>query len=566
MQTIGDLPPELPPGPQTTPQPALLTVSVAQAVRIATGFFEAGNRAEAEGVCLQILAVEPEQADALHICGALAHLAGKHGIALPLLEKAARLQPANAQIQYNLGVVFGALRMHAKAAQCYRATLAAQPTHVNAMQNLGNVHLENEEFTEAQRWYEAALPLMPRNAIIYLSLGLLFNAQRQVERARWFFERALELDPGNARIRWEAAQAFLLLDDFERGWALYEARFPAGNDCKVWCYPYPFPRWQGEPLAGKHILIHGEQGLGDEMMFLSIVPELLAEGARITLVGQPHLHELWRDALPQCKAYVQLRVSEDAWTRIEPDWLAQLEHVDYQIPFGSLALLRRRRVGDFARQRPYIRAADSKSADWRAWLDSRLPPGAGRLRVGLVWAGNPAPNNVVASRKDAKRSLALAEFFALSDIDGVDWVSLQTWQAASQIRDVPAYFRLLDCSERLTDFSQTAALVDNLDLVISVDTSVCHLCAAMGKPAWILLPFIGEWRWGLDAQRSYWWPNARLFRQQSPGAWVAVVERVGRELRTLCAIRAADVSDVSDASDVADRAEADLSTLKASHV
>lgn len=532
MQSIGDLPADFPPGPQTTPQRALLSVSVAQAVQIATQYFEAGNRPEAESICLQILTAQPEQPDALHICGALAHLAGKHGIALPLLEKAARLQPDNAQIQYNLGVVFNALRMLDAAAPCYRRALALQPQHLNALQNLGNLALETEDFVEAQRCYEAALPLAPHSAVLHLSLGLMFNAQRQIERARPFFEQALALDPGNVRIQWEAAQFMLLSGDFERGWQLYESRFPAGDDCRVWQYPFPFPRWRGEPLAGKHLLVHGEQGLGDEIMFLSIVPELLAEGARVSIVGQSHLHALWREALPQCDSYVQVRANEDAWTKITPEWLPQLGQVDYQISFGSLGLIRRRQARDFGRQRPYIKVDPKRSAEWGAWLDERLGPrSTARLRVGLVWAGNPAPTNLSANRKDAKRSLALAEFLALQDLDQVDWVSLQTWQAAAQVRAMPPSFRLLDCAERLTDFSQTAALVDQLDLVISVDTSVCHLSAAMGKPVWVLLPFIGEWRWGLDAQRCLWWPTARLFRQTAPGDWGNVVMRVGAALR-----------------------------------
>lgn len=540
-QGIGDLPSGLPPGPQTAPG-GPVAVSVPDAVRIATELFESGKHADAENVCLQILGVDPENADALHICGALAHLAGRHGIALPLLEKAARLQPGNGQIQYNLGVVFGALRMREQAIKCYRAALALQPGHGNALQNLGNLFLENDEFIEAQRCYEAMLPRAPRNAVLYLSLALLFNAQRQIGRARWFFERALALDPDNVRIQWEAAMLYLLLGDFERGWAYYEARFPAGDACKVWQYPFPFPRWQGEPLAGKHLLVHGEQGLGDEMMFLSIVPELLEEGARVTLVGQPHLHELWRDALPQCRAFVQMRVNEDAWTRIEPEWINELGPVDYQIPFGSLALLRRRTLTDFARQKPYIKANAAKSADWAAWLDTRLAPRGQRLRIGLVWAGNPAPHNVVANRKDAKRSLALSEFYRLGDTPGVDWVSLQTWQAADQVRQAPAHFPLLDCSERLTDFSQTAALIDNLDMVISVDTSVCHLSGAMGKPVWILLPYMGEWRWGLDPERSHWWPTARLFRQASMGDWHGVVDRVGAALRAQLGLPEAQAS------------------------
>jgi len=526
----GPLPASFPPG-AGAPPPKTLQVPMARAVAIATEHFENARRAQAESVCLQILAVDPEQPDALHICGAIAHLAGKHGIALALMEKVARLQPGNAHVLYNLGVVYAALQRDTQAATCFREALQRMPHHRGALQSLGNLALGSDQFVEAQRCYEGALLRAPRDAILHLSLAMVFNAQRQLERAGWFFQRALELAPDNPRIGWESSQYYLLMGEFERGWRSYESRFPAGNECKVWHYPFAYPRWNGQSLAGKHILVHGEQGLGDEIMFLSLVPELLEEGARVTLAGQPHLVPLWRQTFPQCRSYAQARINDDAWTRSPPPWLNELGPVDYQVPCGSLALLRRSDAQDFARQRPYVRPDPEKAAVWRARLDAHFGArSSGRMRVGLVWAGNPSPKLRVARRKDEKRSLALREFAALADVSGVDWVSLQTWEAARQIQEAPPELAIFDVATHLKDFGETAALIQNLDLVISVDTSVCHLAGAMGKPVWILLPFIGEWRWGLDAQRSLWWPSARLFRQERPGDWADVLVRVRRAL------------------------------------
>ena len=130
---------------------------------------------------------------------------------------------------------------------------------------------------------------------------------------------------------------------------------------------------------------------------------------------------------------------------------------------------------------------------------------------------------MIANRKDARRSIGLMPLTALADLPAIDWVSLQTWEAAQQVRDMASRMKILDCSARLTSFAETAALIENLDAVVSVDTSVCHLASAMGKPVFLLLPHAGEWRWGLDPHRSLWWPNARLFRQPRAGDWATVV-------------------------------------------
>jgi tetratricopeptide (TPR) repeat protein len=306
---------------QPAAQPQVQQVTVEQAVALAVEHFQAGRRAEAEAVCLQILEQQPEQPDALHVAGSLAHLERKNGYALALLEKSVRLNSSNPQSQYNLGVVYGALQKMDQAAERYRAAITLDPNHVSALMNLGNIAMEREVFEEARSCYETAVRVQPDNANLHLAMALMFFAQRRVDEARPYFQRALDLDPNSHRIRWEASHWCLLKGDFVNGWTLYESRFPSGHECKVWHYPYPYPLWRGEPLAGKNVLVHGEQGLGDEIMFFSIVPELLAEGAIVTLVGQPHMTQLWKDSFPQCRVYPQLRANQDAWTREPLPWM-----------------------------------------------------------------------------------------------------------------------------------------------------------------------------------------------------------------------------------------------------
>ncbi len=523
--STASLPPGMPGA--SAPAPTPIRVSIAEAVRLATEHFEKGRKPQAESIALEILAYDPEQPDALHICGALAHLANKNGLALALLEKASRLQPGNAQVHYNLGVVLQAIKREDEASEAYRAALALKPAHPGALQNLGNIAMFRENFAEAERCYRTALAITPASPIVLLSLGMLYCAQRRLTEAGPYYQEALKLLPNSPQVRWEAGQYALLCNDFRNGWILYEARFPAGDQCKVWRYPFPFPLWQGESLDGKHLLVHGEQGLGDEIMFLSIVPQLMEEGARFTIVGQPHLHALWTSVFPKSRCYQQLRANEDAWTKVAPAWLPEItsgDRPDYQIPFGSLAKLRRSDAGDFRHQKPYIAAPPERRVQWQQFLEQQLGPARlERRRIGLVWAGNPAPNNVIANRKDARRSIGLMPLTALADLPGIDWISLQTWEAAQQVRDMASRMKILDCSARLTSFAETAALIENLDAVISVDTSVCHLASAMGKPVFLLLPYAGEWRWGLDPHRSLWWPTARLFRQPRAGDWATVV-------------------------------------------
>ncbi|MGA2550047.1 MAG: tetratricopeptide repeat protein, partial [Burkholderiaceae bacterium] len=505
--------------------------SIEEAARLAMTQFEAGRLAEAETICLRILEQVPEHPEALHVCGAIAHLSGKHGLALALLEKAARLLPIDPQVQYNWGVVLAAIGQTHAARLRYRAALALAPGHSNALRNLGNLAFEESAYAEAARCYAQALVVRPDHAMLHLSLAMSLVALRELDAARDHYERALAQSPEDPLVRWESSLYYLLVGEFARGWFSYEARFAAGDVCKVWHYPFAYARWKGESLAGKHLLIHGEQGFGDEIMFLSLVPELLTRGGRITLVGQPQLESLWRHVFPGCRVRAQARCGDAGWIQRAPLWLDELagDPPDYQIPFGSLAALLRPNRAAFDLQKPYITIDAARQARWEHWLVERLSSrlqrdALPRRRVGLAWAGAPGVANAVAARKDAQRSIGVASLMQIAAYDGVDWIGLHTRAPAEHQQEID--LRILDCTARLTDFAETAALIANLDLVVTVDTAVAHLAGAMGKPVWILLPFAGEWRWGLDEGRTPWWPTARLFRQDRPGHWDRPIARV----------------------------------------
>lgn len=504
-------------------------LSVAQALQLAAESLQAGRNAEGEHLCLKVLEVDTENAQALHLLGVLAHLAGKQGPALALIEKAVRCEPRHPQAHYNLGVVLGVLRRHEEALASYRKAVALDPSNANALNNLGNVALELNLNEEALAAYETLLARSPEDPNVALARAITLYAMRRFDLAAPAYERALVLAPHEPRQHWEASHQYLMTGDFARGWEHYESRF-ATAQANVWCYPYPFPRWQGEPLAAKTLLLHGEQGLGDEIMCASIYPELIAEAGQVLICCQPHLAPLFRDSFPGVRVEPQIRIDADAWTRRPADWLAGAPAIDYQIPFGSLPRLRRRSLAQFPAHDGYLRADVAKSAAWAAKLAQLRG-----LRVGVCWAANPAVEDPTAARRSRNKSLTLQQLEPLLEVAQADFISLQTWEAAAQVSAAaPATrARILDASSGLGDFADTAALMMNLDLVITVDTSVAHLAGALGKPVWILLPWQADWRWHAAGAGTEWYPQARLYRQPVFANWATPIAQMRDDLQAL---------------------------------
>ena len=275
------------------------------------------------------------------------------------------------------------------------------------------------------------------------------------------------------------------------------------------------PQWRGEDLADKTIFLHSEQGYGDTIQFLRYVPLLASRGGRVILEVPPSLGRLAEQLQGAAQVFASGAVTPAA---------------DFFCPLLSLPRAFGTTVATIPGEVPYLAADRAAVAAWRR----RLADLEG-LRVGLVWAGNPRPNQPGANRIDRRRSVTLGHFANLAEVPGVSFVSLQKGQAASQTRSPPPGLLVHDWTDELTDFADTAALIEALDLVISVDTSVVHLAGALGKPTWLLNRFDTCWRWLLNRDDSPWYPTLRQFRQPSPGDWNSVICGVRDALQRLAA-------------------------------
>jgi tetratricopeptide (TPR) repeat protein len=413
--------------------------------------------------------------------------------ALASYDRALALRPDNAEVHVNAGVTFFQLKRFAEAlASCDRA-LALQPDYPEAHSSRGNALTMLGRFDEALANYDRALVLRPDYAEAHTNRGVTLHALKRFHDALQCHARAVAARPHFAEAHYNEGLCRLLTGDFERGWAKHEwwrdiAQFKHSKRNFVQ------PRLTGsQEVAGKTILLHAEQGFGDTIQFCRYAPRIAALGGRVILEVQRSLHDLMQ-ALPGA---VQVVSKGDPL----PDF-------DMHCPMLSLPLVFGAALATIPRETPYLRASAQTAAHWSA----RLPPKT-RPRIGLAWSGRPEHNN------DQNRSIDLAAF--LSPLKGIDatLVSLQRDVRAADAAVLQDRSDLIHFGEELKDFADTAALAANLDLVVAVDTSVAHLAGALGKPVWVLLPFIPDWRWLLDRDDSPWYPTARLFRQDDSRQW-----------------------------------------------
>ncbi|HEY6966731.1 MAG TPA: hypothetical protein VI229_04610 [Burkholderiales bacterium] len=378
---------------------------------------------------------------------------------------------------------------------------------------LGRALQKLHEPAGALACFEAALRLRADDAELYDFRGSMFQELGRLPEAFADFERALALRPDFPLARFHRAMARLLAGDFEHGWDDYELRRLSSDHAQALA---GLPRWDGAALAGRTLLITREQGLGDEIMFASILPQLLAQGGRCVLECDPRLLPLLRRSFPSLTAF-----GTEPGGGL-PASIARAS-IDAAIEAGSLPVLFRRRSADFPRHAGYLRADPDAVARWRERL-AALGPG---LKVGLSWTGG------VQRTRRALRSLALEQLLPLLRTPGVRFVSLQyTADARADVDALRARhgIEVAHWPEAIDDYDQTAALVCALDLVVSVCTSLVHLGGALGRPVWVLAPLSPEWRYGAAGESMPWYPSVRLFRQTAYADWAPVVERAARAL------------------------------------
>jgi tetratricopeptide (TPR) repeat protein len=334
------------------------------------------------------------------------------------------------------------------------------------------------------------------------TLGKVLTELGYLDAALRSYRLALQAEPGLALAHWNLSLALLAVGDYAQGWKEYEWRWH-WNEFPETRRRLPAPLWRGEDLAGRTILVYGEQGYGDTIQFAPLAQRLAATGARVLFEVTTRQVRLMRQSL-EAPGFSVLERGSD------PNIVATTETFDYVVPLMSLPERLDLREGDLPMARAWL---DADAAD-RDRFSALLPSGPG-LRVGLAWAGRPEHSD------DHKRSLVLAELKPLFDLPGITFVSLMIGPRAADL--AAAGLPILDLAAEQKDFADTAAIIAGLDLVIAVDTAVAHLAAAMGKPVWLLLASVPDWRWRQEGGTTPWYPNMRLFRQPRRGSWAGPV-------------------------------------------
>lgn len=378
---------------------------------------------------------------------------------------------------------------------------------------LGRAYQKLHDAARALACFEAAERLRAGDPDLHDFRGSLYQELGRLPEAFAEYERALALRPVFPLASFHLGMAQLLAGDFARGWEGYDLRRLSAEYARA---PAGIPRWDGTPLAGRRLLVTREQGLGDEIMYASMIPELLAQAGGVVLECDPRLAPLLRRAFPAATVF-GTEPGGGLPASIAP------ASIDVQIEAGSLARLLRRRAADFPRHEGYLRADPAQVVRWRERL-AELGPG---LKVGIAWTGG-----VRRTRREL-RSLDLEQLLPLLRVPGVRFVSLQyTADARDDIEALRARhgIDIAHWPEAIADYDQTAALAGAVDLVVSVCTSLVHLAGALGRPAWVLVPVGPEWRYGNTGTTMPWYPSVRLFRQTAYRDWEPVIAAVAAEL------------------------------------
>lgn len=489
-----------------SPSLQIRTVSIREALHEAAEHYHAGRYDEARTICAQLLAQRPNNAHALHLLGVIEIKRNNHTAALPFFEQAVALQDNNAELHSNFGSVLSELKRPDEALHHLRRALALKRDYPEAHLNLAMVLMENGDFAGALTEFQQTLALNPDLHDAHIGQGCAENQLLLIPEAIASFRRAILANPDNVAAHLNLAMMLLCAGAFAEGWREYEWRVRS----HLWgSRTFQQPRWQGEPVRGRTVLVACEQGLGDTVQFVRYLPALKKLGAKVVL---------------ECRAELKTLLDKHPAIDLLIDWPRASDvsgGVDCYVPLMSLPLHLEIGLQYVPEAMPYLHADPSDAVSWRQRI---AQPG---LKVGLVWSGNPE------NAKDRYRSLSLRDFAGLADIPGIAFFSLQKGAAAAQTAKPPAGMTLVDLSEYLTDFRQTAAAIMQLDLVVSVDTSVAHLAGALGKAVWTLLPYSPDWRWMLERDDTHWYPTMRLFRQRRFGEWQDVVGRVVDSLRSL---------------------------------
>lgn len=438
---------------------------------------------------------------------------GQRDSALPCYRLAARISPERVEAQFCLGTLLCELRELDEAIEVHRRALALSPTHAGVLSDLGSALVLRNDTEEGMRLLRRAIEVAPDWPIAHVNLGIALARDRRTSEALDAFNRAQALDPRFQYARFCESNVHLMRGDFARGYALYDAHRA------VYPHRYHDRRWDGSRLDGRTVLLYAQHGLGDTLQFVRYVSRVGAMGGRLILQVQPKLLPLLGR---QPGADVVMSTLDDP-----PPFDVQATLLELPAIFGDTLETIPSRV-------PYLRVDPALGAHWAARL--ARDSGAGGFRVGIAWHGNP-------HQKDGLiRRCALRDMSPIWRVPGVRVYSLQVGAGRDELTDegdgTGVCVRDLGAiDEEAGTFMDTAAIMQSLDLIVTIDTSIAHLAGGLGRPVWMAVPYWADWRWMMERADSPWYPTMRIFRQAVPGEWGPVFDEVAQALRRLIAER-----------------------------
>ena len=442
-------------------------------------------------------------AQVLSNCASNLRSLGQLNLALECLNKALALDPDFAVAHFNRANLFRETGQYSEAIDSYNTAVLLDPNYAESFNNLGNTLRDLGRLHEALIVYVKALLLRPKHGPAHNNVATTFHSLGDLVEARASYDAGLLEAPGCSDLKFNKSLLLLLSGDYQGGWELYESRLEM-DDLKKKLPAFDEPRWDGcEDIIGKRLFIHEEQGLGDLIHFCRYVPALIDKGVEVFLETPKALAPLLKTLHPKVRLVLT--------GARPPDF-------DFYCPLMSLPFAAKTTL-DTISGAAYLSSDKARVAQWKARIGESKA-----AQIGLVWSGNSAHRN------DHHRSIELQDLLPILD-KSHDWHSLQKEYRPNDIDVMECQTKIIQHQDELSDFADTAALIENLDLVITVDTSVAHLAGSLGKPVWILLPKVPDYRWMLDRSDTPWYRSARLYRQSALGDWTDVLEKVAGDIR-----------------------------------
>lgn len=488
-------------------------VLVDKAVEAGYKFFTEKKYLEAELILMQALKVNPDNFTATQLMGLMRHNQGRFEEGIEFFSRNIEWEPGNAESHNNISLCYSNLGDFGRAEPHMRKAVELAPECNYMHANLGLLCRKLQRIEEAKEHYKKALSLKDEDANTWCMLGGCYGEQQNLQEAEKCFKKAIEIDPDFSAAHIDLASVYHLMGEEIKAWGEYEWRFECFDQTKFWLKLYDHSkRWYGEELEGMRIMLHTEQGVGDLIHFFRYVPIIKKMGAYVIVHCQeemkslvaPHVDEVYTEDPAKIPLFAD-RPEDHPMPKY--DYFASIVSLPYLL------------------QNPPIPKTPYFFTDKTFSLDNY----SDYIKVGIVWAGNPMHPN------DIFRSCRLSRFRTLHDLPQVKLFSLQKDKRPRQYRFMPTPvdltegsegMRVVDLSDYMDTFEDTAAILKSLDLLVTVDTSVLHLAGSMNIPTWGLIPYNTDWRWGLRDEKTKWYPSVRLFRQPALGDWDSVFERV----------------------------------------